>query len=312
MASQLLRRAGQGPLLKPTRRWWEEKGVFNPGAAEGPDGTIHLLYRAQGRDDVSRLGYASTRDGVTIDRRAEEPAFEPDIHDEFERLGVEDPRIVRMDDAYYVIYTAVSVHRSDDPHARRAALGSLPWRTRVSIAVTGDFRAFTRLGVILPSVDDKDAVIFPEKIGGRFVLLHRLPPDMWMATSIDLKHWEEHRVVLRSRPALWDEWKLGAGPPPLKTSAGWLLCYHGVDHHLVYRAGFVLLDFKDPSRVLGRSVEPALAPAEPWEVKGRVPRVTFPCGMVARGDDLFVYYGAADTVVGVARGSVKEILFSLA
>lgn len=307
----LFTRLGDGPLLLPTERWWESSAVFNPGAAEGPDGVIHLLYRAQGQDHVSRLGHATTRDGVTIEERSPEPVFDPDLQDEFERLGTEDPRIVRMNDTYYVTYTAVSLYRPSDPHPEWLPSGSPPSRVRVSLALTEDFRTFTRLGVVLPDMDNKDAVLFPEKIGGKYALLHRLPPDMWIAMSADLKTWGDHRVVLRTRPALWDEHKLGAGPPPIRTPAGWLVCYHGVDHHNVYRAGFSLLDSENPSRVLGRSSEPALEPQEPWEIKGQTSRVVFPCGMVLRGDELLVYYGAADSVVGVAKASLQAVLASL-
>ena len=314
----LLTRVGDGPLLTPTGRWWEDRAVFNPGAAEDADGVIHLLYRAQGRDMISRIGYARTRDGVTIEERVADPVLEPG-HNEFERLGLEDPRIVRMRDGFYVLYIAASQYEATDVHAGQAVPWRLPgrppeeppWRVRVALALTKDFRTFTRLGVVLPELDDKDAVLFPEKIGGEFVILHRLPPDVWIATSADLKDWTEHQVVLRTRPALWDESRVGAGPPPIRTTEGWLLCYHGADHHNVYRAGFALLALDDPSRVLGRSDEPVLEPVTSWEVRGQVPRVVFPTGMVQRGDELLVYYGAADSVVGVARGSVQAILGSL-
>lgn len=307
----LLTRVGDGPLLRPTDRWWENQAVFNPGAAEGPDGVIHLLYRAQGQDHVSRFGHATTRDGVTIEERWPEPVFEPDLQDEFERLGTEDPRLVRMDHTYYVTYTAASLYRASDPHPEWLPPGSPPWRVRVSLALTEDFRTFTRLGVVLPEMDNKDTVLFPEKIRGKYVLLHRLPPDMWIAMSADLKTWEDHRVVLRTRPALWDEYKLGAGPPPVRTPSGWLVCYHGIDHHHVYRAGFALLDLEDPSQVLGRSSDPALEPRESWELRGQTPRVVFPSGMILRGDELLVYYGAADAVVGVAQASLRAVLASL-
>lgn len=309
--STLLTRVGEGPLLEPTTAWWESRAVFNPGVVEGPDGTIHVLYRAQGRDGISRFGYARTRDGVTIEARSPDPVYEPDIHDELERIGTEDPRIVRIGNLYLVTYTAASLYRSTDPHPQWLPEGEPPWRVRIALAATEDFRTFLRLGVLLPDVDNKDGVLFPERVGNRYLLLHRFPPDMWLATSTDLRHWEGHQIVLRTRPALWDERKLGAGPPPVRTSRGWLFCYHGVDHHNVYRAGFALLDLEDPRRVLGRSQEPALEPLVSWEVTGQVPRVVFPTGMVLRGDELLVYYGAADTVIGVARGSLQQILAAL-
>lgn len=307
---RLLTRPGTGPLLEPTNRWWENRAVFNPGVAEGPDGSLHMLYRAQGRDAISRFGYARSRDGLTIDERWPEPVFEPRLHDEFEQLGTEDPRMIRIGPTYYVTYTAASLYPRTDPHSRERREDA-PWRVRVSLAATEDFRTFRRHGVVLPEMDNKDAVLFPEKLGGAYALLHRLPPDIWLATSRDLKAWTNHRIVLRTRPGLWDERKLGAGPPPVKTDDGWLVCYHGVDHHNAYRAGFALLDLDDPILVLGRSAEPALEPRERWEIEGQVPRVVFPSGMVRRGDELLLYYGAADTVVGVARGSVRAILASL-
>lgn len=311
-AESLLTRAGNVPLLAPTRRWWENAAVFNPGVAEDDAGVIHILYRAQGRDGISRLGYARSRDGVTIDERFPEPAFEPDEHDEFEKAGVEDPRIVRMGNLFYVTYTAASRYREQNADAEHTETTDFPWRVRIGLTVTEDFRTFLRFGILLPDRDDKDGTLFPERIVSRYGLLHRLPPDIWIATSTDLRHWEQHRVVLRTRPGLWDESKVGAGPPPVRISQGWLLLYHGVDHHRVYRAGFALLDGKDPSRVLGRSLHPALEPRAPWELKGHVPRVVFPTGMVVRGDTLLVYYGAADTTVGVAQGSLRAILSSLA
>lgn len=309
--SPLLTRVRESPLLEPTRSWWETDGVFNPAVAVSPDGAVHLLYRAQGRDRVSRLGYARLSDPVTVAERQSEPVFEPALDDEYERLGTEDPRMVRIGSTYYITYVAASLYRASDPHPAWLPAGEPSWRVRVALATTDDFRTFRRHGIILPEMDNKDAVLFPEKIGGEYLLLHRLPPDIWLAASGDLRTWREHRIVLRTRPALWDEHKLGAGPPPVRTDAGWLVCYHGVDHHLAYRAGFALLDLKDPGKVLARSDHAALEPTMPWEVKGQTARVVFPTGMVVRGDDLFLYYGGADRVVGVARGSVKEILASL-
>jgi beta-1,2-mannobiose phosphorylase / 1,2-beta-oligomannan phosphorylase len=307
-------RAAENPLLAPTSRWWESKGVFNPGIAEGPDGTIHILYRAMGNDMISRFGYARTRDGVTIEARSAEPVFEPELGDEYERLGIEDPRITVLDGGYYITYTAASRYGVRDPHVPRESSHELPWpvwRVRVSLAVTDDFQTFTRYRIILPEMDNKDAVLLPEKIQGKYVLLHRLPPDIWIAYSENLRVWEGYRAVLRTRPAYWDERRLGAGAPPIRVPGGWLLCYHGSDHHNVYRAGFVLLDANDPSRVLGRSVAAALEPRAPYELTGLVPRVVFPTGLVLRGDTLLLYYGAADRVIGVARGSLRAVLASL-
>lgn len=315
-AQPLFVRAAENPILAPTSRWWESTAVFNPGVVEDASGVIHLLYRATGRDGISRFGYARTRDGVTIEERSSEPVFEPNPDDEYDDAGVEDPRIVLLDGTYHVTYTGASRYRAPTPPGTRpspdAPRGATsPWRVRVSLALTDDFRHYRRYGVILPEMNNKDAVLFPERIEGKYVILHRLPPDMWVSFSTDLRTWEGHRSVLRTRPAFWDERRLGAGAPPLRLDEGWLLLYHGSDHHNVYRAGFVLLDAHDPSIVLKRSDAPVLEPQAPYEREGVVPRVVFPTGLVRRGDTLLLYYGAADTVIGVARGSLKQVLASL-
>lgn len=306
---ELFTRAAENPLLTPTSRWWESVAVFNPGVAEDAAGRLHILYRAVGRDGISRCGYATSRDGVTIETRSLEPVLEPDLHDEYERLGIEDPRLTLLNGIFHVTYTAASVYAMTD--ARRISETETPWRVRVALALTEDFQTFSRFGVILPDMDNKDAVLFPEKLEGKYVLLHRLPPDIWISTSDDLREWGNHRAVVRTRPAFWDERKLGAGAPPLRVDEGWLLAYHGSDHHNVYRAGFLLLDARDPSIVLGRSDVPALGPKAPYEVDGSVPRVVFPTGLIRRGDSLLLYYGAGDRVVAVARGLLKDVINSL-
>ncbi len=311
-ASSLFKRSAANPILAPTSRWWESEAVFNPGVIEDKEGNIHILYRAIGRDGISRFGYARTRDGETIEFRSQEPVFDADDGNEFEQKGVEDPRIVCIGGVYHITYTAASVYASGETVPPWLASEPRPWRVRISLAVTSDFKNFTRYGVILPDMDNKDAVLFPEKINGQYAILHRLPPDIWIAYSSNLRDWEEHKKVTHTRPGEWDERRIGAGAPPLLTSKGWLLLYHGADHHNVYRAGFLLLDREDPSRVLGRSPIPAIEPVESYEKEGLVPRVVFPEGLVLRGsDELLMYYGGGDKVVGVAKASLKAVLASL-
>jgi predicted GH43/DUF377 family glycosyl hydrolase len=309
-SSDLFKRANSNPILKPTDLWWESEAVFNPAAAEDKNGVIHIIYRAIGKDGISRFGYAKTKNGEHIDYRSIEPVFESDENNEFEEKGVEDPRLSCVDGQFYMTYTAASKYKADEPLP--PWLGpDQPWRVRVSMAVTKDFKSFSRHGVILPEMDNKDAVLFPERVKGKFAILHRLPPDIWIAYSDDLVDWDGHEKVTHTRPGLWDERRIGTGAPPIKTPAGWLVSYHGSDHHNVYRAGFLLLDLNDPSHVLGRSLEPSFEPVEKYEREGLVPRVVFPEGLVLRGDELLMYYGGADKVVGLARGSLKKVIASL-
>lgn len=309
--SDLFERVRSNPILTPTNLWWESEAVFNPGVVLGDDGITHILYRAIGRDGISRFGYARSRDGEKIDYRSKEPVFEPDEGNEFERFGVEDPRLVKVNGYFYVTYAAASKYKVTGKLASLNELQDKPWRVRISLAVTKDFVNFTRHGVVIQDMDNKDAVLFPDKINGKYVILHRLPPDIWVAYSDDLRDWRGHQKVTHTRPGEWDERRIGAGAPPVRVNEGWLLMYHGSDHHNVYRAGFLLLDANDPSKVLGRSSYPAFSPREKYEKEGLVPNVVFPQGLVLREDQLWMYYGGADKVVGLAIGSLKSILASL-
>ena len=178
-----LQRYDGNPVLAPTSNWWESRAVFNAAAVKH-DGRIHLLYRALGEDNISRLGYASSEDGFHFDVRHDIAVFEPDDEWHFERLGCEDPRITVIDDWFYIAYTAASVYPSN--HPRPAFSTGTPWRCRVCLARTKDFITYERLGCVLPDADDKDAVAFPEKINGKFVMLHRIFPDMWISYSDDM------------------------------------------------------------------------------------------------------------------------------
>lgn len=282
-----LQRYAGNPILKPKREHpWEALNVFN-AAAVYYNGLFHLLYRAQGPNYVSTIGYAVSRDGfdwLRLDRPVLEPA------NEFETKGVEDPRITRIGDTFYMAYTAYSDHG-----------------TRVSLAASSNLIAWERLGVILPGEDNKDVALFPEKIGGRYILLHRRPPHIWIAYSDDLLHWTDHQVIIRPRPETWEHLKIGIAGPPEKTDYGWLLIYHGVDADKVYRLGVALLDLDDPSKVIRRQEEPILEPEEEWELHGDVPNVVFSCGQVMMNDALYVYYGGADRVIGVATADREQV-----
>jgi predicted GH43/DUF377 family glycosyl hydrolase len=220
-----------------------------------------------------------------------------------EHWGIEDPRITRIGDEYFVVYVGYS------------AAGPL-----VLLAITKDFVSWERKGVLM-SPEDKDAALFPTTFDGRWALIHRPTPSMagsgshiWMSLSPDLRHWGDSRVLLPARRGgWWDANKVGLGPPPLLTKQGWLVCYHGVRvtaSGSVYRLGLALLDRDDPIQVLARGNEWVLGPNEVYERNGDVPDVIFPCGWVLRddGDTLHLYYGAADSVVCLAEASLATLL----
>jgi beta-1,2-mannobiose phosphorylase / 1,2-beta-oligomannan phosphorylase len=246
---------------------------------------------------VSHLRLARSRDGVhfSID---EHPFLVP--HDRSEEYGVEDARIVKIDDSYYVSYTAVS----------RDSYGT-------SLLRTDDWVTIDHLGMIF-SVPNKDVCIFPEKIGGRYLALHRPynhgfgKSSIWLAESPDLLHWGHHRCILRPAPTKWEQEKIGGGAPPIKTERGWLTIYHGktmLDGRDFYSLQVLLLDLADPSTVLYRSKEPLLVPQEPYETEGFVPNVVFLNGMVLIDQtELLLYYSACDETTCLARCLLDELV----
>lgn len=303
-----LLRYKNNPILKPNERnWWESKAVFNPGAAYKA-GRVHLLPRAIGEYEkyVSRLGHYVSTDGFNFERAIDEPIFAP--QEEYEKWGCEDPRITELEGKFYITYVALSkpVKRGGGPPC-------------TALASTKDFRSFRRYGILTPpGTDDKDTVLFPEKIEGKYAVLHRPlkwvgaqygtdRPSIWIGYSDDLKGLYGHKLVMKPKQR-WESAKIGSGPPPIKTREGWLLIYHGVDENSVYRAGAALLDLKDPSKIKSRSPYPILEPEKGYEKVGDVPNVVFPEGAVVIDDELFVYYGGADKVCCVATAHLDELL----
>lgn len=251
---------------------------------------------------ISHLRVARATDGLafTVDPL---PALSPATP--YESFGVEDARITLIDGTYWINYTAVS------PHGIATALAS-----------TTDFRRFERHGIVFPP-NNRDVTIFPERIGGRYVALHRPMPSglgdvaIWIATSPDLMSWGDHRHVASARAGGWDDAKVGGGAVPFRVRSdrwnGWLAVYHGVtESPTTYSLGALLLDADDPSKVIGRSRDPILFPEAPYEREGFFGGVVFTCGLVAEGDRVRVYYGAADGVTAVADLSLAEILAGLA
>jgi predicted GH43/DUF377 family glycosyl hydrolase len=301
--SILFTRHDGNPIITAANLPYRANTVFNPGAVQVGDETL-LLLRVEDMRGISHLTVARSPDGLddwTIDP---EPTFRPDPDQHPEELwGIEDPRITWLPDenAWAVVFTAYS---------RRGPL--------VSMALTEDFRTFRRLGATMPP-DDKDAALFPRKFDGRWAIIHRPTPNrgganIWLSYSPDLRHWGDLTLLIEAREgAWWDAGKVGLGPPPLETDEGWLVLYHGV--HLtasgaLYRCGLALLDADDPRRVLRRTPEWVLGPSETYEQVGDVVGVVFPCGWIIGpdGDELRLYYGAADTSVCVAVSRVSQIL----
>jgi len=303
-----LERFSGNPILLPTKNQWENRWVYNCGVTIY-QGKILLLYRAQGDDKISRLGLALSQDGRTISERLDKPIFAPDIDSEYETLGVEDPRITKIDQTYYIVYTAASLYPEITDEAPVNDPLESPWRVRVSIAHTQDFQNFTRHGVVVSHIDSKDAALFPEKINGQYVLLHRVLPDIRLAIGDSFSHFKERGPIVWPRKSGWDMERVGIGSPPIKTPYGWLVVYHGTSAgRQAYSLGLLLLDLADPTQVIARSEEPILEPEETWEEKGHVPRVVFTCGAVFWHDEFLVYYGAADEVIGLAFTKADTVL----
>jgi predicted GH43/DUF377 family glycosyl hydrolase len=245
---------------------------------------------------LSYLRIARSRDGIhfTVDEKA---FMFPE--NEYEAFGLEDPRITQIGDEYYITYTSVS------------SLG-----VGVGLAMTTDFKRVQRLGLIFPP-ENKDVVIFPEVIEGKYYALHRPSvsglgnPEIWVASSTDLVHWGGHRHLMGIRPDSWDSVRLGAGAVPIKTEDGWLEIYHGSDEEGRYTLGAVLLDLKDPTKIIARSDRPILEPEADYEVNGFYKNVVFSCGLIAEGDRLRIYYGVADTAMAGVELDLQDVMDSL-
>ncbi len=290
-----LRRYEGNPILKPKpENDWESEDVFNP-AVVYDEGLFHLLYRGVGRDGISRIGYAVSMDGFNF-FRFDKPVFTPKLI--LEPRGCEDPRVVKLESRYYMTYTAYSERG-----------------IRVGLAVSDNFISWERYEAWWPEMDNKDAVLFPEKIGGKYVLLHRPTREgermgIWIAYSNDLTEWYGEREIMApsEEEGSWESEKIGAGAPPIKTEKGWLLLYHGVDEDKVYRLGAAMLSLEEPEKILFRHPDPILEPEADYEIRGEVPNVVFTCGACEVRDKYYVYYGGADSVVCVATVDKEEML----
>ncbi|MFT3895334.1 MAG: hypothetical protein QM730_27225 [Anaerolineales bacterium] len=299
----LFRRHTRNPLLTAAKWPYLINSVFNPGVTLLKDGTTLLLCRVEDRRGLSHLCVARSANGVDDWQIDAEPTFlpEPNRFPE-EEWGVEDPRITFIPelDQYVITYTAYS----------RTGPG-------VALATTKDFRTFERYGLIMPP-ENKDAAVLPERVNGKWALIHRpvinTQAHMWISYSPDLYDWGRPKLLMKARiGGWWDANKIGLSGPPIKTAEGWLTIYHGVKWNAsgaIYRLGLALFDLGSPEICLMRGDEWIFAPEEPYELFGDVDKVVFPCGhtVLPDGDTINLYYGAADTSIALATGSINAML----
>jgi len=296
----LFKRSQLNPILTASHMPMSSAAVLNPGATEHDDEVI-LLLRVEDLDGYSDIHVARSKNGVTDWEIEKEPLLEHGLgHYRYERWGCEDARVTYLPEkkSWYITYTAYS-----------------PAGAAVALARTRDFVKAERLSLIF-SPNNKDAALFPQPFDDRWAVLHR--PDaggiehIWSAYSPDLIHWgEPHCVLPEGGGAAWDALKVGAGPPPLLTKHGWLLIYHGVKAYggrLIYRAGVALLDKHKPHRLTARAPGWVFQAEAPYELAGLVPNVVFPSGLLLRGDELWMYYGAADSFVCLATARLEDVL----
>ncbi len=322
-----------GIILEKREMDFEIEGVLNP-AVIMEDGEIHMFYRAVAKGNRSTIGYCRLSDPLTVAERFDHPVVWPEYF--YENHGVEDPRIVKIDDTYYMSYCAY-----DGINAFGA------------VATSKDRKHFEKQGILVPQVEgdqfrewlhfsgninlkyfrlnmgnnyvwDKNLIFFPRRIYGQLFFLHRIKPGIQMASVDSLKdlneaYWEDYLQNLEDYIVLDPKYEhelsyIGNGCPPIETEHGWLLIYHGV-HDVVsgymYTACAALLDLENPAKEIGRLPYPLFIPEAEWELKGYVNNVVFPSGAAVVGDDLYIYYGAADERIAVASCKLSELLKEL-
>lgn len=320
------------PILKPNaNNQWENLCVLNPAVVfDDKTNKFVMIYRAGG-DEIKhniRLGLAVSDDGYNFVRQSDEPIFDVDENDA-DGGCVEDPRVVNIDGIYYMTYASRAYapgrywlpyeQRSEEAKAwKRPHADSEPWFLRTNetltyLAITKDFVTYKRLGRITDArEDDRDVVIFPMKINGKFYMISRPVIDgdrsMWISSSDDLMEWRT-RQKLYSGVEEWESGRVGAGCPPIETEDGWVLIYHGVSKtDSCYRVGLMLLDKEKPEKILARTKDFVLEPAADYEKSGLYQGCVFPTGAVVKDGTLYVYYGCADKYVSLATAKMDEVL----
>ncbi len=309
-AARTFMRSEKNPILVPREKTFDSRAAFNAGALD-LDGSVHLLYRAMDAQNTSTIGYARSRDGVTIDERPTISCYSPRAEFEMKKgkqdgnSGCEDPRLVLIDNRIYMTYTAY-----DGVHNPRGAITSIAGKD--FLANRWDAWAPPML-VTVDDVDDKDVALLPEQMNESYILYHRIASRIVADIIPDLsfkKRAAQSIEIMAPREGMWDAAKVGIAGPPIKVAGGWLMIYHGVSHRARYRLGAVLLA-PDGLSVLARTADPIFEATEPYEVSGEVGNVVFSCGQVVRGDTVYLYYGGGDRVLGVATASLAHLVAAL-
>ena len=297
-----LERYQGNPIIEPIPgNSFEATNTSNPGATVYDD-KVYILYRAgsdQKRWDIDKkypvtyIGLAISEDGFHIDERRDEPILCPEPRGGFGEHGVQDTRVVRIDETYHL--TTATVSR---------------WGDRLIQHRTTDFQTFERVGFIQPEFEMRTAGMFPRKFGDDYAFLLRYPPNMWISYTPDFKTWHSTKLVWEIKPHTWYGRKLGMSCPPIEQDDAWLLFWHGKDDTLEgrYRLGVMWLDLADPSKILKVQEQPILEPGADYELDGLYPYCCYACGAVERDGRYLVYYGAADHTACVASVPVEDCL----
>jgi beta-1,2-mannobiose phosphorylase / 1,2-beta-oligomannan phosphorylase len=334
-------------LLTKTKRGFENEGAFNPAVFKEPDSdTVHIFYRAVREGNYSSIGYCKLDGPTTIVERDDKPLIFPER--KYESQGVEDPRITKINDTFYLTYSAYDNVNVLGAYATSKDLKKFSKQGAITPRFTyREYKHFIEccngltdkylfhykifkehgLGPEVASkllVWDKNLMFFPKKIDGKFALLHRIHPGIQIVyfqnfDELTREFWENYFMTLHTHivmnPELHHESShIGGGCPPIETEHGWLLIYHtgeATPHGFVYHASAALLDLKDPKRELSRLTYPLISPELPWEKVGVVNNIIFPSGTALFGNDLYIYYGAADESVGVASVKLDELVSEL-
>ena len=334
-----LKKHAENPILRPnTANDWESLCVLNPAVIYDEKlQEFVMVYRAAGNDvrHEIKMGLATSKDGIHFERKCDKPIFSSSPN-EADGGCVEDPRIVKLGDLYYMTYAARAyapgqywldewVEGASKPPMyldETDIIGEeLPFIAKKNIttsylAITKDFKNYKKLGRITEaSVDDRDVLIFPEKVNGKYVIVSRPKfkdkgpkmPSIWITYTDDLMEYQVPKLLMTGE-AWWETQRIGAGAPPIKTPYGWFMIYHGVDDKGIYRDGAVLLDLNDPSKVIARTKDFIMEPDQPFEFEGFYEGCVFPTGNVVKDGILYVYYGCADKYIGLATVKFEELL----
>ena len=294
-----LKRISKKPILEVNKDHdWEKGAVFNSGAVY-ENGLYHMLYRATDigshasyGEYINTLGYAVSKDLKTW-HRLEEPVLKNDVPQE--KRGPEDPRIVKIDGTFYMTYTGFGDRFSGD--------------YRICLATSKDLVNWERQAVVLDE-ENKNSAFFPQKFGDEYLLLHRRQPDIWIASTKNMKDFYNHTKIMTTLPEHeWESVRIGIAGPPVDHPRGWLLFYHAVDSNNRYRLGVALLDKKNPRKVLARHKKPVIEPELEWEKEGYVPDVIFSCATIERESRYEVIYAGADKAIGAAYINKENVKF---